>query len=72
MTDAVALLESLDESVRDEPVRARDEVTADDAIAATERVPAGSGDAVPVVVAPGLEAAVTDATCLLWRDLLDE
>ncbi|WP_315548937.1 phosphotransferase [Microbacterium aurum] len=46
VTDAVALLESLDESVRDEPVRARDEVTADDAIAATERVPAGSGDAI--------------------------
>jgi len=43
--DAVALLESLDASVRDEPVRARDDVTLDDALAATERVPAGAGDA---------------------------
>ncbi|MGB4777400.1 phosphotransferase [Microbacterium sp.] len=42
VADAVALLESLDESVRDEPVRFHDQVTADDAIAATERVPAGA------------------------------
>ncbi|MFT4214892.1 MAG: phosphotransferase [Microbacterium sp.] len=40
VTDAVALLESLADTVRDEPVRAHDEVTVDDAIAATERVSA--------------------------------
>ncbi len=43
--DAVALLESLDASVRDEPVRACDDVTLDEALAATQRVPAGAGDA---------------------------
>lgn len=42
--DAVALLESLDASVRDEPVRARDDVTLDQALAATQRVPAGAGE----------------------------
>jgi len=45
VSDAVALLESLDASVRDEPVRARDDVSLDDALAATERVPAGAGEA---------------------------
>ena len=43
--DAVALLESLDANVRDEPVRARDDVTLDQALAATQRVPAGAGEA---------------------------
>ncbi|MFT3799504.1 phosphotransferase [Microbacterium sp.] len=40
VADAVALLTSLADTVRDEPVRARGDVTADDALAATERVPA--------------------------------
>lgn len=44
VSDAVALLESLAESVRDEPVLVRGQVTADDAIAATARVPAPAGD----------------------------
>lgn len=43
VADAVALLESLDESVRDEPAMARDAVTADEAIAASSRLPAGTG-----------------------------
>ena len=42
--DAVALLESLDASVRDEPVRARDDVSLDEALAATQRVPAGASE----------------------------
>lgn len=39
VTDAVALLEALDESVRDAPALAQDTVTVDDAIAAFGRVP---------------------------------
>lgn len=41
--DAVALLESLDESVRDQPAVVHGGVTADEAIAASARVPASSG-----------------------------
>ncbi|MFT4052250.1 MAG: aminoglycoside phosphotransferase [Microbacterium sp.] len=41
VADAVALLTSLDESVRDQPAVRHDAVTADDAIAASARVPAG-------------------------------
>lgn len=37
--DAVALLTSLDESVRDQPALTHDEITVDDAIAASSRVP---------------------------------
>lgn len=40
--DAVALLRSLDESVRDQPAVTPGAVTADDAIAASARVPSGS------------------------------
>ncbi len=40
VTDAVALLEALDESVRDAPPLAHDSVTVDEAIAAFGRVPA--------------------------------
>lgn len=46
MTDAVALLESLDESVRDEPPLGTGTVSVDEAIAAFGRVPAGTTDAV--------------------------
>lgn len=43
VADAVALLESLDDSVRDQPAVARDAVTVDDAIAASSRVPTAAG-----------------------------
>ncbi|MCM3696265.1 phosphotransferase [Microbacterium oleivorans] len=46
MADAVTLLESLDESVRDEPPIGSGTVSVDDAIAALGRVPAGATDAV--------------------------
>ena len=46
MDDAVALLESLDESVRDAPPIAAGTVTVDDAIAALGRVPEPRSDAV--------------------------
>ena len=45
ITDAVALLETLDESVRDLPAVAHEETTADDAIAASARVPVAAGPA---------------------------
>lgn len=41
VADAVALLTSLDETVRDQPAVHTDAVTVDDAIAASSRVPAG-------------------------------
>lgn len=41
VADAVALLEALDENVRDQPAVIHGAVTADDAIAASARVPAG-------------------------------
>ncbi len=44
--DAVALLESLDESVRDEPPIGSGTISVDDAIAALGRVPAGAAEAV--------------------------
>lgn len=44
VADAVALLESLEEGVRDEPPLARETVTVDDAIAVLGRVPASTGD----------------------------
>jgi len=43
VSDAVALLETLDESVRDQPAISHGAVTVDDAIAASSRVPAGAG-----------------------------
>lgn len=43
VADAVALLESLDESVRDQPAVTTGIVTVDDAIAASARVPAAAG-----------------------------
>ncbi|MBN9213233.1 MAG: aminoglycoside phosphotransferase [Microbacterium sp. SCN 70-200] len=43
IADAVALLDSLAESVRDQPAVHHDAVTADEAIAASERVPAAAG-----------------------------
>ncbi|AZS44106.1 hypothetical protein BWL13_01690 [Microbacterium oleivorans] len=46
MTDAVALLDSLDDSVRDEAPLGSGTVSLDDAIAALGRVPAGTTDAV--------------------------
>lgn len=46
LDDAVGLLESLDESVRDEPPLAAGTVTLDDAIAALGRVPAAPTDSV--------------------------
>lgn len=48
VADAIALLESLDDSVRDQPAVTHDTVTADDAIAASARVPAGIGAVGPV------------------------
>lgn len=46
LADAVSLLDSLDESVRDEPPIAPGTVTVDDALAALGRVPASPADAV--------------------------
>lgn len=46
MDDAVALLDSLDQSVRDEPPIAAGTVTVDDAIAALGRVPDGRAEAI--------------------------
>lgn len=43
VADAVALLEALDENVRDQPPVHPDPVSADDAIAASARVPAAAG-----------------------------
>lgn len=42
VADAVALLEALDDNVRDAPALAQEQVTVDDAIAALGRVPEGS------------------------------
>ena len=43
VSDAVALLEALEASVRDQPAISHDAVTVDDAIAASARVPAAGG-----------------------------
>lgn len=43
IADAIALLSSLDDTMRDQPAVVHDTTTADDAIAASERLPLGTG-----------------------------